>query len=105
LKGKGDFLMDFISFRASKDFKKQIDVLSELENKKKSEEYRDVFLVGLTEKKKEMAVRRYQNGDFSLGKASEFAGITNWEFLQLLKQKNVPMNLSAEEVFKGVASV
>ena len=85
-------IMDFISFRTDRALKEEAELLAELENKNKSEEYRDIFLTGLQEKKKEMAIQRYQRGELSLGKAAELANLAILEFPRLLKEKNVPIN-------------
>ena len=77
-------------------------MLAKIEDKKISDEYREVFLAGLRQKKKALALKKYQRGEFSLGKAAEFAGMASWEFLQLLREANIPMNLTKEEILKGV---
>ena len=97
--------MEFISFRADKELKKQMEVLAKLENKNKSDEYREIFLMGLEEKKKDIALKEYQTGKISLGKAAELAGLTSWEFLQLLKERNIPMNITKDEILKGVGNL
>jgi len=97
--------MEFISFRADKELKKQMEVLAKLENKNKSDEYREIFLMGLEEKKKDIALKKYQTGKISLGKAAELAGLTSWEFLQLLKERNIPMNITKDEILKGVGNL
>ncbi len=97
-----DDFMESISFRAEKELKKQIDDLAQLEKKNKSDEYREIFLLGIGEKRKELASLKYQSGEFSLGQAAELANITIWEFLHLLKQKELSINLTKDEVLKGL---
>ncbi|MEK6982682.1 MAG: UPF0175 family protein [Candidatus Micrarchaeota archaeon] len=97
--------MEFVSFRAEKELKMQLELLATMENKNKSDEYREIFLLGMQEKKKEVSVRKYRLGELSLGKASELSGLTNWEFLQLLREKKVPLNLTKEEVLEGVENL
>jgi len=82
-----------------------MEVLAKLENKNKSDEYREIFLMGLEEKKKDIALKKYQTGKISLGKAAELAGLTSWEFLQLLKERNIPMNITKDEILKGVGNL
>ncbi|KHD08402.1 hypothetical protein PN36_13520 [Candidatus Thiomargarita nelsonii] len=43
-----------------------------------------------------LAVEFYREGKLSLGKAREFAGLSNkWEMIQLLNERNVDLNYSA----------
>ena len=93
--------MNFISFRADPELKKQLDRLAVLENKNKSVAYRDIVLIGIIEKKKNIAIEKYRKGEFSLGKAAELADLSTWEFLALLKEKKVTLNLTSQDVFEG----
>ena len=40
----------------------------------------------------------YKKGNFSFGQASEFAGISVFEFPELLKQKKTAINYDKEEL-------
>lgn len=97
--------MEFISFRADKGLKKQIDELAGLENNNKSTEYREVFLLGIEEKRKALAVKKYRKGEFSIGAAAKLAKTTSWEFLQILKERKTPINLTGEDVLEEVANL
>ncbi len=45
-----------------------------------------------------VAVELYREGRISLGKAREFAGLTNkWEMIQLLNQRNVDFDYTAKD--------
>jgi predicted HTH domain antitoxin len=45
-----------------------------------------------------LAVEFYREGKLSLGKAKEFAGLSNkWEMIQLLNQRGVDINYLAED--------
>jgi predicted HTH domain antitoxin len=45
----------------------------------------------------ELAVHLYQRQKLSLGKAKELAGLTVWQFLQLLGSRGVPVNYGVEQ--------
>ena len=94
--------MDFVSFRADKELKKQLEQLADLENKNKSDEYREIFLLGIEEKLKSLAVEKYRKGEFSAGMAAGLANTTIWEFMGLLKERKIPMNLTSEDVLRGI---
>ncbi|MEN8218246.1 MAG: UPF0175 family protein [Pseudomonadota bacterium] len=45
-----------------------------------------------------LAVEFYREGKLSLGKAREFAGLSNkWEMIQLLNERGVDLNYSADD--------
>ena len=51
-----------------------------------------------TEVKKEIALFLYDKEIFSLGKASELAGVSKTDFLKLLREKNINIKYSIEDV-------
>jgi predicted HTH domain antitoxin len=46
----------------------------------------------------ELAIRLYQKGILSFGKARELAQMTKWEFHSLLAQENIERNYDLEEL-------
>ena len=48
--------------------------------------------------KSELAIRLYQKGILSFGKARELAQMTKWEFHSLLGQENIERNYDLEEL-------
>lgn len=48
------------------------------------------------EYKREIAIRRYQNGDISLAKAGHLAGLTLEEMRAWLKRRGIPLSLGPE---------
>ncbi len=90
--------MEFVSFRFPDKNKKTAKWLAELENRKTSDEYRDIFITGINEKRKQIAASKYAKGTISIGKAAEIAGLSIWEFLDLMKEKNISLNLTIEEI-------
>ena len=53
----------------------------------------------------ELAVHLYQRQKLSLGKAKELAGLTVWQFLQLLGSRSIPVNYDDEQVEEDVATL
>ncbi|WP_069470259.1 UPF0175 family protein [Candidatus Marithrix sp. Canyon 246] len=48
--------------------------------------------------RKSLAVELYREGKLSLGKAKEFAGLSNkWEMIQLLNERGVDIHYSADD--------
>jgi predicted HTH domain antitoxin len=46
----------------------------------------------------ELAVHLYEQGRLSIGKAHELAGLSLWEFRQLLGLRRIPPHFSAEDL-------
>ena len=57
------------------------------------------------ELKVEMAVHLYTEGRLSIGKARELAGLTLWEFRQLLASRRVPSHFDTEDLDEDVRSL
>jgi predicted HTH domain antitoxin len=53
----------------------------------------------------ELAVHLYQRQKLSLGKAKELAGLTVWQFLQLLGSRGIPVNYDVEDFEEDVATL
>ncbi|MBI5227794.1 UPF0175 family protein [Candidatus Micrarchaeota archaeon] len=52
-----------------------------------------------------LATEKYAKGVLSTGKAAEFVHLSVWEFIQLLKARKIPMNLTSEQVLEGVDNI
>ncbi len=52
----------------------------------------------MDELKQEMAVLLYQQGRLSVGKARELAGMSLWQFRQLLASRLIPVHLDEQDV-------
>ena len=53
--------------------------------------------------KQELALRLYDQGILTLGKARELAGISKWEFFKLLGKKEINRKYDLEELKKDIA--
>ena len=58
----------------------------------------DSARLSVAELKLELAVSLYQQGRLSLGKARELAGISLWQFRQVLAARRIPPHLQPEDV-------
>lgn len=48
------------------------------------------------------AVKRYVEGEISLGKAAEVAGISKRKFMAMIEDFGIPFNLGAHDLVKGL---
>lgn len=53
----------------------------------------------------ELAVHLYQRRKLSLGKARELAGLTVWQFTQLLGSRGITVNYDVEQFEEDVATL
>ena len=52
----------------------------------------------------EEAVRRYVNGEVSLGKAAEIAGLSIWEFLDELKKRGIEIRYKEKHILHDLGA-
>ena len=55
--------------------------------------------------KVELALRLYQKGIISMGQARRLAGLSKWDFLELLAKEKIPLSYDVEEVEKDLKTV
>lgn len=75
-----------------------IDLFGRVLNETRSDIIRELIEAG----KKEKAVELYKNKKVSLGLGSKLADITLSEFIDLLRQHNVNLNLEKEDIEKAI---
>lgn len=68
----------------------------------KSSAIRRLLERGIKGWKLDRAIGEYRDGRVSLMKASEMADITVWEFIDELKRRNIPVNISFEAFEKAL---
>ncbi len=60
---------------------------------------------GAKQYKLEKAIKQYQEGKISIGKAAENAGISLWEIMDELKERNIVNPLGEEEFAQGLKNL
>jgi len=87
-----------LSVRFPRENLKEIELLSKEERRKKSEILRDVLYLGIMQKKLEIALKKFQNNELTVSKASELSGIPLTAFLDILQKKGINFHYSLEEL-------
>lgn len=59
----------------------------------------------VSELKLEIAVTLYAQGRLSIGKAHELAGMSLWEFRQILAARHIPTHIDATDLDADVATL
>lgn len=65
----------------------------------------DTARLTLEELRREIAVALYAQGRLSVGKAREFAGLSLWEFRQLLAVRRIPTRYGEEELSEDLEAL
>lgn len=98
-------MAETISVRIPKREIKDINEISKLEKRKKSEVLREVLNKGIIEKKIELALEKYRNNEVTATKAANMAHIPLSQFLDILVQKGLEFHYGLKELredFEGL---
>ncbi len=94
-----------ISTRMDKESLKYIDKLSKRFNLDKSTALRNLLKKGIEKDKKDSALELYLKGDLSVEGAAKFAGVYIGEFIELLKDKGIELNLTINDYKEGLKTL
>jgi len=94
--------MKTVAVRIPEAIEKEVGRITKVEKLDKSSVLRKILEIGIEEWKKEHALKLLQHGKITLWKASEIAGLTIWEMLELIKQKNISLPIKAEDVIEDI---
>ncbi len=90
----------YVGFRISKNFVAELDELGRIEKKSKSAVIREVFEVGIEEKRKELALELYKKEKASLERAARLAKLSLPDFIDFIESKKVPRDVDVENIKK-----
>lgn len=79
--------MGTVSTRIPESLKDELEEFIDSEKLDKSTAVRKLLSEGLEEWRKDKAVKRLENGEVSFSKAAEIAGMDQWSFSNLLKER------------------
>ncbi|MBC7333258.1 MAG: UPF0175 family protein [Actinobacteria bacterium] len=83
--------------RVNEEFLKELyDFIKDM-NLDKSSYLREILKKGFEEDKRDRLLAKYQAGELSASEVCRKIGITLWEFFDLLKEKNINLNVSIED--------
>ncbi|NIQ07141.1 MAG: ribbon-helix-helix protein, CopG family [Candidatus Korarchaeota archaeon] len=78
---------------------------AEAENLSLSDVIRRLLAKAIDIDKEEKAIEMYREGKVSLGRASEIADVSIWEMEELLKERGISLQLSAESLKEGLKNI
>ena len=82
------------------NFMKEVEELSEFENKDRLSIIKEVFKIGIEEKRKEVALELYKKGDVSLEKGAEIAKLPLLDFIDLIEKEKIFRKIDVDNIRK-----
>ncbi|MBI3032876.1 UPF0175 family protein [Candidatus Woesearchaeota archaeon] len=93
---------EVLTTRLSESFVNDLQEIAKAEHLEKSEVVRRLLAEAIKQWRLKKALEQYQTGIFSLEQASVFAGISPWEFFDVLKQYKISINYDVDELEKDL---
>jgi len=95
--------MRVLTLRVPEDLLERIDEIAKREGKERSEVIRELLRIGLRDKLIEDALKAYREGKVSMWKAAKIAGLSLWEFVEILKEKGVEIQYGLRELEEDIS--
>jgi len=90
--------MKVLTLRIPEDVLEKINEIARRERKDRSEVIRELLKIGLRDKLIEDALKAYKERKVSMWKAATIAGLSLWEFVEILKDRNIEIQYSIREL-------
>ncbi len=95
-----------IAARLPEKDEKELEYVMKIEDIDKSAAARKMIAVGLAEWKKDEALKKLEQGKYTLSRAAEFTGISIWEMIELIKARKIHyIKTSKKEIEEEVAEL
>lgn len=89
---------EVLSLRPSAELEKQLKKLSKMQGVARPALARKLLLIGAKEELKKQAIELFREKKVSLGRASEIAGISVREMLELVQKEGLSLNIGKKTV-------
>ena len=94
-----------VTARILEELYEVIEQLRDEERLDRSTAVAQLFERGVEECRIDTAIRRYRDGDVSLGRAAEIAGVSLWRFLDILEDRRVEVNYTEADLATDLAAL
>ena len=94
-----------ISTRLEKEELREVERFARLESLDKSKFIKKLLNMSLREYRIKYALSLYSKKEASLGKASEIAQVSIWDFIEKLKQYKINLNYSEDDLRKDIKTI
>ena len=93
-----------VTARVPEDLFDELERVQKEERTDRSTAVKRLLERGLRDWRTETAVERYRAGEYSLGRAAEFAGVSLWRFLDLLDERGIETNYTESDLASDLAT-
>jgi len=90
--------MPVMTTRVPEELAKEIERIAEVEALDKSTTLKRLLIRAVQAWKMDYALKLYQEGKISIGKAAEMAGVSLWEIGDILVNRRIPIQMDREEL-------
>ncbi len=89
--------LEQLNIRIPKKLARELEALAEVEHVAKIDMARQLLWEGIARRKQEVALKLYEQGQASKSRATEMAGLSLWEFTEVVEQRSSRWDYSLEE--------
>ena len=90
--------MPVITTRVPDELAKEVERIAEAEALDKSTTIKRLLIQAVETWKIDYALKLYQDEKISIGKAAETAGVSQWELLDIIAKRKIPIQISKEDI-------
>lgn len=96
---------EHITARVPDDIYERIEMIRKEEQLDRSTAIKRLLERGIEDWQLETAVRQYQDGAISIGRAADLAGLSIWRFLDVLDDRGIEANYTEADLDADLAAV
>ena len=94
-----------ISLTMPKELLEKSEKIANEKAEDRSTVIRELLTLGIQQHMMNNALKIYMDGKVSLGKAAEIAEVSIWKFLDMLKDKRIPLRYDLEDIKKEIQEI
>lgn len=90
--------MAIITTRVPEELAKEVERIAQAEALDKSTTIKRLLIKAVEAWKMDHALKLYQEGKISIGKAAEIAGVSLWEILDTILKRKIPLQITRDDL-------
>jgi predicted HTH domain antitoxin len=90
--------MAIITTRVPEELAKEVERIAQAEALDKSTTIKRLLIKAVEAWKMDHALKLYQEGKISIGKAAETSGVSLWEILDTILKRKIPLQITREDL-------
>ena len=89
--------LEQLNIRIPKKLSRELEALAEVEHVAKIDMARQLLWEGIARRKQEVALKLHEQGQVTKSRAAEIAGLSLWEFTELVQKQGARWDYSLED--------